>query len=76
MGNYTFEHQLTYIITVKPVQTTASVKQPMQSLSKQIPIQLLLFNTASNHFFDSQMKNMPSQTTTTKLYPAKKCKKT
>ena len=43
-------------ITVKPVQTTTSIKQPMLSPPKQIPAQSLLSNTTSNHFFDSLMK--------------------
>ena len=50
---------------------TASVKWPMLSPSKQIPVQLLLSNANSHHFFDSLMKNKLSQTTTTKLYPVK-----
>ena len=54
---------------------TASVKRPMLSPSKQIPVQLLLSNATSDHFFDYQMKDTLSQTTTTKLYPVKKCKK-
>ena len=61
---------------MKPVQTTASVKQPMLSLPKQIPIKSLLFNSTSDHFFDSQMKKHLSKTTIAKLYPAKECKKT
>ena len=43
-------------ITVKPVQATTSIKQPMLSPPKQIPAQSLLSNTTSNHFFDSLMK--------------------
>ena len=35
---------------------TTSVKQPMLSLPKQIPIKSLLINMTSNHFFYSQMK--------------------
>ena len=54
---------------------TASVKRPMLSPSKQIPVQLLLSNATSDHFFDYQMIDTLSQTTTTKLYPVKKCKK-
>ena len=55
---------------------TASVKRPMLNPSKQIPVQLLLSNATSDHFFDYQMKDTLSQTTTTtKLYPVKKCKK-
>ena len=61
MGNYTFEH-LNPInllsITVKPVQTTTSVKRPMLSPPKQIPVQSLLSNATSSHFFDSQMKKI------------------
>ena len=34
-----------------------------------------IVNANSNHFFDSQMKNSMSQTTTTKLYPPKQRKK-
>ena len=34
-----------------------------------------IVNATSNHFFDSQMKNSISQTTTTKLYPPKQRKK-
>ena len=68
--------QLTQSITVKPVQMTTSVKRPMLSPPKQIPIKSLLFNKASDHFFDTQMKKKWSKTTTTKLYSAKECKKT
>ena len=42
--------QLMWSITVKPVQTTTSVKRAMLSRPKQIPIQSLLFNAISNHF--------------------------
>ena len=42
--------QLTYSITVKPVQKT-SVQLSMLSPSKQIPVQSLLSNATSNHFF-------------------------
>ena len=45
----------------------------MLSPLKQIHVQLLLSNATSDHFFDPQMKNNLSQTTTTKLYPAKEC---
>ena len=61
---------------VKPVQTTTSVKRPMLSPPKQIPVTSLLFNATSDQFFDSKMKKNLSKTTTTKLYPAKECKKT
>ena len=47
----------------------------MLSLPKQIPVQSLLSNATSNHFFDSQMKKNLSKTITTKLYPAKECEK-
>ena len=78
MENYNLNiwTQLTYSITVKPVQKTTSVKPPMLSPPKQIPVQSLLSNATSNHFFDSQMKKNLSKTTTTKLYSAKECKKT
>ena len=48
--------QLTWSIAMKPVQNTTSVKPPMLSLPKQIPVKSLLFNATSNHFFDSQLK--------------------
>ena len=60
---------------VKPVQTTTSVKRPMLSPPKQIPVTSLLFNATSDQFFDSKMKKNLSKTTTTKLYPAKECGK-
>ena len=47
----------------------------MLSLPKQIPVQSLLSNATSNHFFDSQMKKNLSKAITTKLYPAKECEK-
>ena len=47
----------------------------MLSPPKQIPVQSLLSNATSNHFFDSQMKKNLSKTITTKLYPAKECEK-
>ena len=75
MGNYTFENldsffqqtnkiilNLTRSITVKPVQVRTSVRQPMLSLPKQIPAQLLLCKTTTclmqpaTTFFVSQMK--------------------
>ena len=49
------------------------VKRPMLSPPKQIPIQLLLFNVTSSHFFDSQIEKNLSKTITTKLYPVKEC---
>ena len=55
---------------------TTSVKRPMLSPPKQIPVKSLLFNATSDHFFDSQMKKDLSKTTAAKLYPAKECKKT
>ena len=64
--------------TVKSVQTTTSIRQPVLSLPKQIPIQPLLYKTTTcltrpaTPFFVSQMKKNLSKTTTTKLYPAKK----
>ena len=36
---------------------------------------IVISNATSDHFFDYQMKDTLSQTTTTKLYPVKKCKK-
>ena len=60
---------------MNPVQTTISVKRPMMNLPKHIPVKALLFNATSNHFFDSHMIKNFSKTTTTKLYPAKECKK-
>ena len=58
---------------------TTHLRRPMLSLSKQIPIQLLLYKTTtcltrpvSSFFFISQMKKNLSKRTTTKLYPAKK----
>ena len=75
MGNYAFENlnsffqqtnkiilNLTQSITVKPVQARTSVRQPMLSLPKQIPTQLLLCKTTTclmqpaTTFFVSQMK--------------------
>ena len=40
---------------------TASVKRPMLSPSKQIPVQLLLSNATSDHFFDYQNKTLSSE---------------
>ena len=54
--------QLTQSITVKPVQTTTSVKRPRLGLPKQIPFQSLLYKTSTcptrpaTTFFDSQIK--------------------
>ena len=53
----------------------------MLSPPKQIPIQSLLYKLTAylmqtaTTFFDFQMKKSLSKTTTTKLYPAKECKK-
>ena len=66
--------QLSYFIMVKPVQKTTSVKLPMLSSPKQIPVQSLLSNMTSNQFFWlPNEKNLHK--TTAKLYPAKECKK-
>ena len=77
MGNYTFEHLNS--INLKHYSQTCSnehlCKMTILSLSKQIPVQSLLSNATSNHFFDSQMKKNLSKTITTKLYPAKERKK-
>ena len=43
--------QLTTSIAIKPVQTTTTAKQPMLNPPKQIPVQSLLYNATSNHFF-------------------------
>ena len=54
----------------------------MLSPPKQIPIQLLLYKRttcllqSATTFFDLQMKKILSKATTTKLDPAKECKKT
>ena len=45
---------------MKPVQTATSVKWPMLSPHKQIPVKAWLFNATSDHFFDSQMKKKTS----------------
>ena len=72
----------TWSITVKPAQTTTSVRPAMLSLPKKIPIKLLLYKTTTcltrlpTTFFDPQMKKSRSKTIPTKLYPAKECKKT
>ena len=65
-----------YFHTVKPVQTTNSIRRPKLSPPKQIPVQLSrqddhLPNATSNHFCLLTKKNL-SKTTTTKLYSAKK----
>ena len=52
---------------------TTSVKQPMLSPPKQIPVLSLLYKATT--FFDSQIQKSLSKTTTTKLYPAKECEK-
>ena len=77
MGNYNLNiwTQLTYSITVKPVQMTTSAKLPMLSPPKQIPVQSLLSNTNSNHFFRLPNEKNLSKTITTKFYPAKECEK-
>ena len=60
---------------------TTHLRRPVVSLSKQIPLQLLLYNTTTSlmppvtTFFDLQMKKSLSKATTTKLYPAKKWKR-
>ena len=57
---------------------TTCLRQPVLSLPKQIPKQLLLYKTTTclaqpaNTFFVSQVKKNLSKTTATKLYPAKK----
>ena len=59
-------------------KTTTRLRQPMLSLPKQIPIQLLLHKRTTclmqpaTTFFVSQMKKNLPKTTTTKLYPVKK----
>ena len=67
--------QLTLSITVKPVQTSTSVKRPMLSLPKQIPVPLLLSDATSNHFFWLPNEKNLSKTITTKLYPAEEYEK-
>ena len=67
--------QSTLSITVKPVQTTTSVKRPLLSPPKQIPVQSLLSNATGNHFFDSQMKKSLSKTITTKTLSSERMQK-
>ena len=63
--------QLTYSITVKPVQKTTYVQLPLLSPPKQIPDQLLLSNMTSNHFsWLTNEKNL------SKTITANECKKT
>ena len=57
---------------------TTRLKQPMLSLPRPIPIQLLLCKTTTCltrpvTSFVPQMKKDISKTTTAKIYPAKKC---
>ena len=65
-------------ITVKHVQTITSIRRPILSPPKQIPIQSLLYKTTTYQmrpattFFVSQMKRNLSKTTTLKFYLAKK----
>ena len=60
MENYTFVEHLNSInlqaLQWNPVQMTTSVKQPMPSPPKQIPVKSLLFKVTSDHFFDWKMK--------------------
>ena len=66
------------VYTVKPRQTTTSIRRPMLYPPMQISIQSLLYKTTTcltqpaTTFLVSQMKKNLSITTTTKLYPAKK----
>ena len=61
--------------------TTTCLRRPRLSPPKRIPIQSLLYKTATcltqpaTTFFVSQMKKSLSKTTTNKLYPTKKCKR-
>ena len=78
MGNYTFEHLNS--INLKHYSETCSnedlCKTTNAEYAKQIPIQSLLFNATSNHFFltPKSKKNL-SKTITTILYPAKEREK-
>ena len=66
------------INTVKPAQTTTSIRQPVLSPPKQIPIQSLLYKTTTcltrpaTTYFVPQMKKNLSKTATAKFYPAEK----
>ena len=55
MGNYIFEYLNSINLKhySQTVRMTTSVKQPMLSPPKQIPVQLLLSNVTCNNFFDS-----------------------
>ena len=83
MGNYTFEHLNSFNLKhySQTVQTTSSVRLPMLSPPKQIPVQSLLCKTTAclmrtpTTFVNFQMKKSLSKTTTTKFYPAKECEK-
>ena len=56
---------LAFEITVKPVQMITSIRRPMLSPPKQIPIQSLLYKTTNcltrpaTNFFVSQMEKKP-----------------
>ena len=78
---------VTYIIYIIYSQTcsnnnlykmTTHLRQPTLSLTKQIPIQMLLYKTTTclmqpaTPYLVSQIKKKLSKTTTTKFYPAKK----
>ena len=83
MGNYTFEHLNSFNLKhySQTVQTTSSVRLPMLSPPKQIPIQSLLYKLTAylmqtaTTFFDFQMKKSLSKTTTKKLYSVQECEK-
>ena len=66
--------------TVKPAETTTSIKRPMLSPPKPIPIQSLLYKTTTyltlpaTTFFVPQIKKKKNQSKTAiaQLYPAEK----
>ena len=77
MRNYTFEH-LNSINLKQYIQTCSNdhlYKETNAESAQEILVQSLLSNATSDHFFDSQIKKNLSKTTTTKLYPGKKCEK-
>ena len=83
MGNYIFEHLKS--INLKHYDQTCSNNHLWETTNAESaqanshPIVTIqdnrLSNATSDHFFDFQMKKNLSKTATTKLYPAKECKK-
>ena len=74
MENYTFvEHQNS--INLKHYSETCSNDHICKTTNAESAQANSHQNVTSDHFCESQMKKNLSKTTTTKLYPAKECKK-